>query len=224
MTLFVFLNLDDAGFDHFVVKIVAFARAFTDAREHRDTAVQFRDVIDQFHDDDGLADACATERTDLATLQEGADQVDDFDAGGQNLRAGGLVHERRGGAMDGKILVRFHGALLVHGLAGHVEHAAHDGFTHWHRNRSAGVNNFHAALEAFRGAHGDRAHPIVAQMLLHFERQLGAAVAGHIVFDSRRIINGREFVGELNVHDRADDLNDFTFIHEINCPMPSGRW
>ena len=82
-----FCNFDDVGFDHFVVKIVAFARAFTDAGEHRNTAVQFGDVVDQFHDDDGLADTCATERADFAALQEGADQVDDFDAGRENLRA-----------------------------------------------------------------------------------------------------------------------------------------
>ena len=69
MTLFVLLHLDDAGLDHFVVEIVAFARALTDAGEHRDAAVQLGDVVDQFHDDDGLADAGAAERADLAALQ-----------------------------------------------------------------------------------------------------------------------------------------------------------
>jgi hypothetical protein len=87
------------GFDHFVVEIVTFTGAFTDAREHRNTAVQLRDVIDQLHDDDGLADAGATERSDLTTLQEGADQIDDLDAGGQDLRAGRLVNQR--GRYDG---------------------------------------------------------------------------------------------------------------------------
>ena len=62
--------------------------------EHRDAAVQLGDVVDQFHDDDGLADAGAAERADFAALQERADEVNDLDAGGQNLRRGGLVHER----------------------------------------------------------------------------------------------------------------------------------
>ena len=90
------VHLDDAGLDHFVVKIVAFARAFTDAGEHRNTAVQLGDVVDQFHDDDGLADAGAAERADFAALQERADQINDLDAGGRDLRRRGLVHERRG--------------------------------------------------------------------------------------------------------------------------------
>ena len=100
MALLVLLHLDDVGLDHFVVKIVAFARAFADAGEHRNAAVQLGDVVDQFHDDDGLADAGAAERADFAALQERADQVNDLDAGGQNLRRGGLVHQRRRGAMN----------------------------------------------------------------------------------------------------------------------------
>ena len=84
-----FSRFDDAGLDHFVVKIVALAGALADAGEHGVAAVGLGDVVDEFHDDDGLADAGAAERADLAALGEGADEVDDLDAGLENLR--GLV-------------------------------------------------------------------------------------------------------------------------------------
>ena len=58
------------GLRHLVVQVVAFARALADAGKHRDAAVQLRDVVDQLHDHDGLADAGAAERADLAALQE----------------------------------------------------------------------------------------------------------------------------------------------------------
>ena len=45
------------------------------------------DVVDQFLNDDGLADAGAAEQTDLAALQKRLDQVDDLDAGLEHLRA-----------------------------------------------------------------------------------------------------------------------------------------
>ena len=45
MALGVLLGLDDAGFDHFVVEVVALTSAFTDAREHRDAAVELLDVL-----------------------------------------------------------------------------------------------------------------------------------------------------------------------------------
>jgi hypothetical protein len=69
-----------------MVEIVAFAGALADAGENGVTAVALGDVVDEFHDDDGLADARAAERADLAALGEGADQVDDLDAGLEDLR------------------------------------------------------------------------------------------------------------------------------------------
>ena len=87
---------------HFVVEIVAFAGALAHAGEHRETAVELGDVVDQLHDDDGLADAGAAERADLAALEERADQIDDLDAGGEHLRrrATGRRAAAAGGGSD----------------------------------------------------------------------------------------------------------------------------
>ena len=76
-----------------MVEIVAFAGAFTDSGENGKAAVHLRDVIDQLHDDDGLANAGAAEGADFAALGEGTDQVDDFDAGFKHLRLGVLVDQ-----------------------------------------------------------------------------------------------------------------------------------
>ena len=85
--------------------------------------------------------------------------------------------------MDGQIFIGFHRTLFVHGIAGDVEHAAHDGFADRHGNRAVGVGDLVAALESLGGAHGDGAHPVVAEMLLHFEREFGLAATGQVVFD-----------------------------------------
>jgi hypothetical protein len=86
MALFIFLNFDDLGFDHFIVKIVALTRPLTDSGKHRDAAMQLRDVINQFHDDDRLANTGPAERANFSTLQEGTDEINNLDAGGQHLR------------------------------------------------------------------------------------------------------------------------------------------
>ncbi len=78
-----------------MVKIVAFAGTFPHPGEHGETTVLLGDVIDELKDDDRLADARATERTDLAALGEGADQIDDLDAGLENVRLHVLIHEGR---------------------------------------------------------------------------------------------------------------------------------
>ncbi len=90
------LAVDDARFHHLVIEVVALAGALADAGEHRQARVRLGDVVDQFHHVHGLADAGAAEQADLAALGERADQVDDLDAGfEQVLRRAQLVVGRR---------------------------------------------------------------------------------------------------------------------------------
>ena len=100
-------GLDDAGLDHFVVEVVAFARALADAGEHRVAAVFLGDVVDQLLDEHGLADAGAAEQADLAALGVWREQVDDLDAGLEDLRLGRLVDK----AGAGRWMARGPGAL-----------------------------------------------------------------------------------------------------------------
>ena len=78
-------------------QVVALAGALAHAREDGVAAVLLGDVADELLDDDGLADAGAAEDADLAALREGADEVDDLDAGLEDLGRGRLLLERRRG-------------------------------------------------------------------------------------------------------------------------------
>jgi hypothetical protein len=53
------------------------------------------DVVDELHDGDGFAHAGAAEQADFAAARVGADQVDDLDAGLENLNLGGLIGKGR---------------------------------------------------------------------------------------------------------------------------------
>jgi peptide chain release factor 1 len=92
--------VDDLGVDHLVVEVVALTGTLAHAGEHRQTAVRLGDVVDQFHHVHGLADAGAAEQADLAALGERADQVDDLDAGFQQLGGRGPARRRTGRAVD----------------------------------------------------------------------------------------------------------------------------
>ena len=65
------IGLDNAGFDHLVIEIVAFTGPLANTGEHRVTAVRLRDVVDQLHDQHGLANAGTAEQADLAALGVG---------------------------------------------------------------------------------------------------------------------------------------------------------
>ena len=129
------------------------------------------------------------------------------------LRGSGLIDQGRGGAVNGIILLGGDRPAFIHRVAGDVENAAHHARADGHGNGRAGVEDFEAALEAFGAGHGDGTDPMVAQMLLHFEGELGFAVPGHVEIDRDGVVNGGEAGGEFDIHDRPDDLDDFAFIH-----------
>jgi hypothetical protein len=100
------VDVDDAGFDELVVEVVALAGALAHAGEHRIARVHLGDVVDQFLDEHGLAHAGAAEEADLAALGVGRQQVDDLDAGDEDLGFGRLRLEGRGRLVDGAALGR----------------------------------------------------------------------------------------------------------------------
>ena len=77
--------VDDAGLAHLEVEVVAFAGPLSHAGKDREPAMVGRDVVDQLHDDDGLAHAGAAEEAHLPALGVRLEQVHDLDAGLQHL-------------------------------------------------------------------------------------------------------------------------------------------
>ena len=71
----------------------------------------------------------------------------------------------------------------------------------------AGARDGEAAAQSFRGAHGDRAHDAVAELLLHLESQV------HVIELERVVDLGDLIARKFHVDDRADDLHDFAAGH-----------
>ena len=190
-----------------MVEVVALAGTLAHACEHGQTRVRLGDVVDQFHHVDGLADAGAAEQADLATLGERAHQVDDLDAGFQQLGRGGLVFVRRRGAVDFPRIGRGDRAGLVDRAAQHVHDATQGAGTDRHRDGAAGVVGDQAALQAVGGTQRDGADDAVAQLLLDFQGDVG-------VVDLQRVVHLRHVAArEFDVDDGADDLNDLALTH-----------
>ena len=204
--------VDDAGLVHLVPEVVALARALTHAGKDGVAAVLVGDVADELHDEHGLAHARAAEQTDLAALGIGREQVDDLDAGLEQLGRGGNVREGRGLAVDGQIFCCVDGAFAVDWLADDVEHAAKRRLADGHFHARAGVHGDAAALQPVGGKERDAAHRVVAE-LLHRLHDDAALTGVHLdgVVDLRQL-SGRE----LHVHHRADDPFDDTVFHTFS--------
>ena len=165
--------------------------------------MRFRDVVDQLHDDDGLADAGAAEQADLAALGIGRQQIHHLDAGDQHLGLRRLVDEFRRRTVDRIGLLRIDGAALIHRLADHINDAAQRLRADRHGDRRTGVGRLLAAHQAIGRIHGDSSNGSLPQVLRHFQHQ-GLALILHM----ERVQDRRQIAFELHVHDGAQDLGD----------------
>mmetsp|Transcript_1101 Transcript_1101/g.2189 ORF Transcript_1101/g.2189 Transcript_1101/m.2189 type:complete len:518 (+) Transcript_1101:218-1771(+) len=213
LRLFEVIGNDNAGFDHLVVEVVALTGPLTHTGEHGHTGVHLRDVVDQFHDENGLAHAGTAEEADLTTLGVGREKVDDLDAGHEDFGLGGLVGELGRVLVNAATLVGGYGAAFVHGLAHDVEDPAEGRVTDRHADRAIGVGHFLTAHETFGRVHRDGTDGPFAKVLSNLKNQALAVVLG---FES--VENLRQVFVELHVNDSADDLRDFTdCISHVSC-------
>src|SRR5262249_4752579 len=156
---------------------------------------------DELHHRDGLAYAGAAEQAHLTALGERTDEIDDLDAGFQQLGGRRELFEDRRVPVDRHRLVGADRTLFVDRFAEHVHDAPERLWSHWDGDALARVLNLHSTTQALGRAEADRAHHAVAELLLYLERELAA-------LESERVVDGRQLVArELHIDDRADALD-----------------
>jgi peptide chain release factor 1 len=136
------------------------------------------DVVDQFLNQNRLADTCTAEKTDLAALGIRRQKIDDLDAGDENRRLGRLIDEFRCRGMDGRSLGCRHRAPLVDRLSDHIEDAPERCRPHGDPDLRTGIDDFLAADAAVGRIHGNGAHHVFAEMLGDFQHQKPALDTG----------------------------------------------
>ena len=182
------------------------------------------DVVDELHDDHGLAHTSTTESANLTTLGERADEVDDLNASLKNRSGSVLIDQSRSGTVNWIVFVGFDVTSQVHSVTSDIEDTTEDAFTHRDRNWIARIGDLHVTTKTFRGGHGHRSHPAVTEVLLHFEHELHVFI-NHFVSDFESVVDCGQFVraGEIGVDHWSDNLNDSSFVVSHDCVRCAGR-
>src|SRR4051794_15708028 len=116
--------------------------------------------------------------------------------------------------MDRVAFLELNRAKVVDRVAGNIKDPAEGPLAYRHGDRTTRVAHGHAAFQSFGRRHGDGADPVLTQMLLDFEGELGG-VAVDFVLDLERVVDAGQGAGKLHVHHGTDNLNDISFIHKI---------
>ncbi len=195
----------NAAFNHFAQQVVAFAGTFAHAGEHGESVVTFGNIVDQLHDEHGLANAGTSEEADFAALAVGFEKVDYLDACGEDFGAYGEVVEIRRGLVDRTQVVAVKLGQLVDSLADDVEKTSFDLLACGHRYGAVEVLYFESSAQSVGTFHCNATGGILAYVLLYFENQVGAV--GAFYFQSC-VNRGYDvaFAFENNVYYRSDYL------------------
>jgi len=165
------------------------------------------DVVNQLHHVHGLADTGAPEQADLATFGKRTNEIDHLDAGLEELIRRSKLFIGGCSTVNGRALLLTNRTFLINGVAQHVHDPTQRLCAYRYRDRRTGVFHIETAAHALGGAHGNRAHHTVAQLLLHFEGE--SFIAHH-----QCVIHlGHAVTGELHVDDGADNLYDLSATH-----------
>jgi hypothetical protein len=136
------------------------------------------DIVDELHNYYGLAHTSAAEESDFATLCVRRKQIDDLNAGDQDLRLGRLLGIRRRGLMNRATHARAEGTQFVHWLTNDVDDAAKTLFANWDRDRASGVENRLTAYEAIGNVHCNAANSILPKLLRYLEDKAVTPIIG----------------------------------------------
>ena len=166
------------------------------------------DVVNQLLNQDGFAYTGAAEQTDFTALCIRADEVNDLDAGFQNIYCTLLLLKGRSRTMDFPFFFGLYRFAVVNRLTEQVEHASQRLLADRYANRSTGIDCLCASNQTVRRAHRDAAGGVVADVLCHLSDD-GLAVV--IYFQCIEKV-GKLSVCKFYIKYRSDNLRHGTHV------------
>jgi len=161
------------------------------------------DVVDQFHNQDSLADSGTAEETNLTTLGVRGQQVDDLNASDEDFLLDTHLNELWSLSVDGGSLVSFNWTTFIDGLTNDVHDASQCFGTDWDTDGRAGISDFLATNQTLCSVHSNGTDGVFSQVLGDFKNQARLAS-----LDFEGVQDWWQVVVELHVNDGTDDGNN----------------
>ena len=170
------LQTDDTSLNHLMIQIIALTGSFSDSGKDGVTTMSLGDVVDQFHDQDGLADSGSAEETNLTSLGVGSEQIYDLDTSDENLLFDAHVLELWSLSMDSLSLVSGNGTPLINGFTNDVDDPAKSLRSHGDHDGIASVVDNLASNQTLCTIHGNGSDGVLSQVLGNLQDELGLTV------------------------------------------------
>ena len=199
------------AFAHLGPQVVALAGALSHAGKDGIAAMLGGYIGDQLLDKHCFAYARAAKKADFTALGVGGQQVNDLDAGLQDLHHGALVGKAGRVAVDAPLLPLRQRLDAINNLTSHIKEPPQGTVAHRHLDAAAFSGDLHLAAQPLTGGKHDAAHDVAAHMLGHLHHALLLAV----LHRQRILDEGQLALGEQDIHHRPLHLCNNPFHHDV---------
>jgi hypothetical protein len=170
------LDIDDTGFNHFVVEIVTFTGSLADTSEHGVTTMSLSDIVNELHDEDGLSDTGTTEESNLSSSGVGSEEIDNLDTSNEEISTVTLLSEGRRVSVNGSVLISVNGTTLIDGLSNNIDNSTEGLGTDGYQNGGSDITDTLSSHETLSGVEGNSADVVSSEMLGDLENETVGAV------------------------------------------------
>ena len=194
------LETDDTSLNHLVVQVISLTGSLSDSGKDGVTSMSLGDVVDQFHDQDSLADSSTTKETNLTSLGIRGKEVDNLDTSDKNLLLNAHLLELGGLGVDGLTLGGVNGTPLIDWLTNNIDDSSKGFGSNWDHDGVAGVVDNLATDETLGTVHGNGSDGVLSEVLGNLQNELGASVL-HL----KGVKNLGEAIFKLDIHHGTDN-------------------
>ena len=167
------------------------------------------DIVDQLHDEHGLAHTGTAKESNLTTFHVGFKQIDHLNARSKHLLMSGKFIKLRSFPVNGVCALHVQLFHAVDRLADDIHHAPLNLFTSRHPYRTPRRCDFQITLQAVCIVHSHAAHSVFTDMLLHLNDEF--TTVGALYFKSfinlwEHFLRIHALGIEIDVNNRTDNL------------------
>jgi hypothetical protein len=193
------------GFGHFEPEVVPFTGSLSNTSKHRHAGCFNRNVSNEFLNRNRLSKTSTTEETDLSTLVERNQKVNNLKSGYKEFDLNRLVGEGwrspvnreswSGGDCCGLLGSGFWSSSVLSGFENvdwvteKVENSSEGRFSNWNHNRTSSIFSGHSANQTVGACKGNATNDVIAKVLGDFAGEVDVAL---FVNDLDRAIDGWE--------------------------------
>mmetsp|Transcript_27523 Transcript_27523/g.44762 ORF Transcript_27523/g.44762 Transcript_27523/m.44762 type:complete len:202 (-) Transcript_27523:39-644(-) len=164
-------------------------------------------VVNKFHDNNGLSDSGSSEESNLSSLGVRGQKINNLDTSNKNLLGLTLLSESRGRPVKGSELLSSllgeDGPLLIDRLSNHIDNTSKSFGTDRHLDRGTGINTLLTTDKSVGGLHSNGTDGVLSQVLGDLKNETLA-----FGFNLKSIENLGKFLIELNINNGSNNRGD----------------